>query len=99
MTVERINVPDGMIPDEYRLLMVDQLDLIEKAINEVIGVVRRRTIPEKPREGQIYYLVEDLNDGESFALEGFWVSLNDEWYTIDLTLASELPPRIKINDI
>jgi len=88
--LERIHLPDGMVDDELRVILDDQLDMIEKAINAVSGVVRRRTIPESPREGQIYYLEEDLD--AQFTLEGYWVFMNLEWYRMDLTKATELPP-------
>ena len=91
--LERIYIPDGLIPDDYRLAMDTQLDMIERAINEVNGVVRRRTIPERPREGQIYYLEEDLTEPTGLALEGYWVFMNGEWYRMDLTKATELPHR------
>ena len=87
--MERIHLPDGLVSDELRVIMDDQLDMIEQAINAVSGVVRRRTIPENPREGQIYYLEEDLD--AQFAAEGFWVFLNLEWYRMDLTKATDLP--------
>lgn len=87
--LERIMLPDGMVSDELRLVLNDQLDMIERALNEISGVLRRRTIPENPREGQIYYLEEDLD--ADFAAEGFWVFLNLEWYRMDLTKATELP--------
>ena len=77
------------------MIFNDQLDLIQKAINEVNGVVRRRTIPEQPREGQIYYLEEDLTEPTGLALEGYWVFLNDKWYRMDLTEAADLPPTTR----
>jgi hypothetical protein len=88
--LERISIPDELMDDKLRIIWDDQMSLIEKAINEINGVLRRRAIPERAREGQIYYLEEDIDDFG--ATEGYWVWLNDEWYRIDLTVASELPP-------
>lgn len=52
---------------------------IEDASNSIIGIQIREQVPEKPREGRIYYLREDLSNG---ATEGYYVFINYVWRKI-----------------
>lgn len=95
--IERIQIPGDLADHVVVRALGVQLDLIERAINEINGVVRRRTIPEKAREGQIYYLEADIDDFD--AKEGFWVFLNDEWYRMDLTRAADIPTTGELSNV
>ena len=49
---------------------------IDNAIQGANGVAIRNEVPNKPREGKIYYLREDLSN---VATEGYYVYLNGVW--------------------
>ena len=49
---------------------------ISEAVDSTNGVSIRKEVPEKPREGKIYYLKEDLDDKVT---EGYYVFVNGVW--------------------
>ena len=49
---------------------------IDYAANGINGVAIRDQVPDRPKEGKIYYLREDLGNG---ATEGYYVYINYVW--------------------
>ena len=52
---------------------------IAEGLDGTNGVAIRNEVPDKPREGKIYYLKEDLSNG---ATEGYYVFINQVWRKI-----------------
>ena len=79
MFIER--PPADEISHEWLAYIDRTLRTIELAIGSTNGVAIRDQVPERPREGLIYYLREDLDD---VAVEGYYVWVNNEWKRVVL---------------
>jgi len=87
MTISFEYPPEGTSAE-----IIDYLQRFIQAINLELSAASnvsiRNEVPERPREGHIYYLQDDLSDS---ATVGYYVYMKDAWYKVDLTPQS--PPE------
>lgn len=89
MSITRIPLPPGADVIDIQFYN-EMLDAIDKAIEETNGISIVRAAPDKPREGKIYYLLEDLDDD---TVEGYYVHINGVWSKLTLTPATIIRGR------
>jgi len=75
MTIQ-IEIPPADWSIEVTAYVDRMLQRIQEEIEGSNGVAIRSYIPDKPKEGKIYYLSEGLSEA---AIEGYYVWINGEW--------------------
>jgi len=76
-----IEQPPEDLPEHIKSYINRMFREIQTSIDGVNAIVIRDQVPDRPREGTIYYLREDLD----IAVEGYYAWLNDAWHKIDTT--------------
>ena len=77
MTIKVSVLPEEIYTPELARFIDDLMLNVQTEIDSVNGVAIRKEVPDRPREGKIYYLTEDLNN---IVTEGYWALINDQWH-------------------